>query len=102
MLFREHEGALYEGARLAGYEGRERLFARILENAMWDGDIDRVWELAGCHCCCGEHTFECCPARVWGGCRGQGSMTRADEEAWVAHYARFHGLTRDQFFGALP
>jgi hypothetical protein len=95
---REHLGAFYEGARLAGYEGREQAFARILEDALWSGDVNRLDELAGCRCCCHEHTFEWCPARVWGGCRGQGSMTRAELESWVTHYERFHGLTRDQFF----
>lgn len=70
-----------------------------LEAAMWAGDIDRLRELAPCQCCCADHFFDCCEARVWGGCRGQDSMTRADHESWAHHYVQFHGMTRDQFFG---
>lgn len=97
LLLPEYEGSLYEGARLYGYEvGR---FARALDRAMWRGDIDALDELAHCRCCCWEHTFEWCPARVWGGCRGSGSMSHAELESWVRHYERFHGMTRAQFFG---
>ncbi len=63
-----------------------------LRDAMWAGDTDRCHELAHCICCCDEHTFEGCPARAWGGCRGQGSMTRADEESWARHYRDHHGI----------
>lgn len=49
-------------------------------------------------CCCWEHTFESCPARVWEGCRGSGNV-REDEEAWAKHYEKFHGVNRDKFFG---
>jgi hypothetical protein len=98
-LLREHPGALYEAARLSGYEGREHEFAQIVEDAMWRGDIDRLDALAGCRCCCWEHTFECCPARVWGACRGQDSMTHADVRSWVEHYQRFHGMSEQEFFG---
>ena len=95
-LFHEYIGSLYEGARLAGYEGRERLYASILAEAAWAGDVDRLDDLAHCRCCCHEHTFSWCPARYWGGCRGQGSI---DVEGWVQHYERYHGMTREQFFG---
>jgi len=94
-----NEAAIYEGARLAGREGREGSFVTELEGALWVGDIDRIQELASCGCCCDEHFFEDCPARVWGGCRGQHSMTRSDREEWVEHYRLYHGMTRDQFFG---
>lgn len=70
-----------------------------LSRAMWEGDVDKLRELAGCGCCCDEHFFEDCPARAWGGCRGQHSLTRADYAAWEEHYRRHHGLSRDQFYG---
>lgn len=69
-----------------------RLSSKQLEDAMWAGDADRLYELAPCRCCCDEHTFECCEARQWFGCRGQGSMTRADEESWQRHYQQAHGI----------
>lgn len=70
-----------------------------MEEAVWAGDLDTLQERAGCVCCCAEHTFEGCPARAWEGCRGQGSLTQDDVEGWVRHYKRYHGLSRDQFFG---
>lgn len=84
-------------ARRAGsLEGLSPEIAR----AIWEGDVDRLQELAGCRCCCSEHTFGSgCPAYAWGGCRGQGAMTREDEESWARHYERFHGMTRDAFYG---
>ena len=66
-----------------------------IKEAMWAGDLDRLEEIAGCECCCDEHTFEHCLARLWGGCRGQGSLTNKDIEGWAAHY----GMTVDQFYG---
>ena len=73
---------------------------KALDDAMWAGDVDRLQELAGCECCCSEHTYgPGCPAYVWGGCRGQGSLTRDDYEGWKAHYMRFHGMTAEQFDG---
>lgn len=72
--------------------------AEILD-AMWAGDVNLLNELAGCGCCCGEHTHEGCPAREWFGCRGQGSMTRDEEESWADHYARAHGMSRAAFYG---
>jgi hypothetical protein len=69
-----------------------------LERAMWEGDTDRLDELAHCRCCCYEHTFEDCPARLWYGCRGQGSLTRAEVMSWARHYERFHGMTLEEFF----
>jgi hypothetical protein len=62
---------------------------------MWAGDVDLLDELAPCRCCCHEHTFESCEAREWGGCRGQGTMTRAEELSWAKHY----GMTLEEFFG---
>lgn len=64
-----------------------------LEDAIWAGDVDTLNELARCQCCCDEHTFGSgCPAYAWGGCRGQGGMTRADEESWQRHYKQEHGI----------
>lgn len=73
-------------------------FDRELKAALWAGDVDKLHELAPCACCCHEHTFEGCPARAWEGCRGQGSMTRAELESWVRFYEVERGMTRDQFF----
>lgn len=70
-----------------------------LEAAVWAGDYDKLQELAPCRCCCHEHTFGSgCPAYAWGGCRGQATVTREELESWADHYARFHGMTREQFF----
>ena len=69
-----------------------------LQKALWEGDIDKLSELAGCVCCCADHTFENCPARIWFGCRGQYTMTRAEELEWAEFYAKHHGLSQDQFF----
>ena len=70
-----------------------------LKRAIWAGDVAYLERVASCVCCCGEHTFEGCPARQWYGCRGQESMTRADETAWQRHYADYHGMSADQFYG---
>jgi len=54
-------------------------------------------ELAGCICCCDEHTFEFCPARTWDGCRSglkPGERAFDDAEAWRA----FYGMTQEQFY----
>jgi hypothetical protein len=66
-----------------------------MEEAIWAGDMDTLSERAGCKCCCSEHTFESCPARLWGGCRGQGTPTRADMEEWAALY----DMTLEEFLG---
>jgi len=95
-LFLEFQDSLYTGAENYGY-GVER-FTRALEQAIWRGDTDALDELAHCRCCCHQHTFEFCPARVWGGCRGQYTMTHAEEQAWVKHYQHFHGMTEAEFF----
>lgn len=95
-FLQEFPEALHEGARLR--QCNSEWLADELENAVWAGDVGRLQELAGCGCCCDEHTFEDCPARVWGGCRGQGTMTRADRELWAEHYERFHGMSREAFF----
>ena len=41
-----------------------------IEDAMWAGNMDWLHENAECVCCCWEHTFMGCPARIWAGCRG--------------------------------
>ena len=69
-----------------------------LKKAMWEGDVNTLDEIAGCVCCCDEHTFEHCPARLWEGCRGQGSMTKDDVAAWAKHY----GMTIEEFYGYKP
>ena len=94
---KQYPHALEEGAYKAGY--KLDVFERILERAVWEGDMDLLWEIADCRCCCDEHTFEWCPARAWGGCRGQYTPTHDEMESWISHYERFHGMTREQFFG---
>jgi hypothetical protein len=71
---------------------------RWMLDAIWEGDYEKLCELAPCRCCCGEHTFESCEARLWFGCRGQGTLTRREEDAWAKHYEEHHGLTRAEFF----
>jgi hypothetical protein len=69
-----------------------------IKRAMWEGDLDKLNELAGCECCCGEHTFSNCPAREWDGCRSglkPGEHAMDDAEAWRA----FYGMTNKQFYG---
>lgn len=83
----------------------DEVLARRMEVAMWAGDCDTLHEIADCNCCCGEHTSPCCVARLWGGCRsnapyGWGPAEEfAELEAWIAHYARFHGMSRETFLG---
>lgn len=76
-----------------------------IEQAMWDGDINRLDQLAGCVCCCHEHTMgPSCPAWQWAGCRGwtaSGKTEAQEEREWFAHYKRFHEMTEDQFYGAV-
>jgi hypothetical protein len=98
LLLRDHRASLYEAARLLGREGDEEAVTREIENAIWRGDIDMLGELAGCRCCCYDHTFEDCPARVWSGCYGQGNTPRADRESWQRHYMQHHGMTERQFY----
>jgi len=64
-----------------------------MEKAIWEGDMDTLTEKAPCICCCAEHTFEHCEARLWGGCRGQGTLTRRDIDEWARHY----GMTIQEF-----
>jgi hypothetical protein len=72
-----------------------------LEALIWAGDVDALCRAAPCICCCADHYFDHCPARRWGGCRGQGSPTRAerdaDLESWIRHYA--DRMTRAEFLG---
>lgn len=64
-----------------------------IASAMWAGDTDRLDELAPCRCCCHEHTFDDCPARLWHACRGQGMPTHDDLKSWADHY----GMTLNEF-----
>ena len=68
-----------------------------LEEAMWAGDVDRLNEIAGCICCCSDHTFSHCPARKWEGCRGQGSEDY-DHRKWFEFLNRTRGMTEAQFY----
>ena len=66
-----------------------------IQEAMWNKDEETLSRLAGCGCCCGDHTSTCCPARIVGNCRGQGSELQ-DPEYWRSHYSN---LTDDEFYG---
>lgn len=70
-----------------------------IEDAMWAGDRDTLEEIAYCECCCEEHTFFDCPARLWHGCRGQYAFNPAIWDAWADLYERVFRMTRSQFFG---
>ncbi len=76
-------------------------WAEKLRVAMWAGDENACHEIAPCRCCCDEHTFPCCEARLWGGCRGGRPYGWGPEEefgeaeAWRAHY----GMTKAEFYG---
>ena len=65
--------------------------------ALWEGDNNWLDEHFHCGCCCHEHTNGGCPARIWGGCRGQYSDD-CDHESWARFYETAHGMTREQFF----
>jgi len=69
--------------------------SRWMEDAIWAGDLDVLQQRAPCICCCAEHTFDHCPAREWGGCRGQGALTEDDVRGWAEHY----GMTLGEFLG---
>lgn len=69
-----------------------------INKAMWEEDTEYLQENARCECCCADHTFGNCPARLWNGCRGQDTMTWVEIESWAKHYELFHGMTRDHFF----
>ena len=73
-----------------------------LQDALWAGDVDLLQELAPCVCCCDEHTHPYCAARLWEGCRGgmpYGVSQRDEDRAWFKHYAEFHGMTENEFYG---
>lgn len=65
---------------------------------MWAGDRDRLDELAPCRCCCFEHTFTTCPARVWAGCRGYGSEATLTDDDWQRFYAETRGMSAATFY----
>ena len=47
--------------------------------------MEKLEELAGCICCCHEHTHGGeCPAYAWGGCRGQENAGLRLECEWLA------------------
>ena len=75
---------------------KTRMALEEIRRLMWAGDVGALDELAGCVCCCHEHTFEHCPARVWEGCRGQDMPTRADIASWMKHY----DMTASEFYGS--
>ena len=81
------------------------MIEKQLADAMWAGDLDKLQELAPCDCCCGEHTFPNCEARLWGGCRSGMPYGWGPEDdhrelvSWQRHYERFHGMSESAFYG---
>ena len=43
----------------------------LVRDAMYRKDLDALWKLAGCICCCEDHYFLNCPAQTVGTCYGQ-------------------------------
>lgn len=73
-----------------------------IHQAVWDNDQDKLQELAPCDCCCDEHTFGCCPARIWNGCRGGGVgqlSIREIGDDYQKWYSETRGMSEDDFFG---
>ena len=68
-----------------------------IEQAMWDNDTDRLDELAPCICCCSDHTFSSCLARIRNGCRGSNS-DRDIHESYAKWYFEIRGMENDEFF----
>lgn len=70
-----------------------------IEAAIWAGDVDTLQEIAGCQCCCSEHTFGSgCPAYEWGGCRGQGiEEFKVQEREYARWYVQVIGMPPAKF-----
>lgn len=64
--------------------------------ALWAGDLDA---LPSCECCCADHTWPTCRARLWNGCRSgleygeAGDHDYETRKAWAEHY----GMTLEEF-----
>jgi hypothetical protein len=71
--------------------------AKRFLQAMWEGDRDTLDEIAHCRCCCREHTYAGCPARLWYDCRGQ-FTDQYDEESWFHFYAQTRGMSSAEFY----
>lgn len=66
---------------------------------MWAGDVEKLDRIAGCGCCCNEHTHLWCDARYWGGCRsgyGPGESLEGEIASWRVLYPH---LSTDEFYG---
>ena len=72
-----------------------------LAKAVRYGVVDIDDEIVECVCCCSEHTWSRCPARLWNGCRSglaPGESLEAEEAKWLEHYKRYHGMTEEAFY----
>lgn len=76
-------------------EVKYQQYLEEIKDAMYRGDTEWLDQNVRCECCCGEHTFGGCPARIVGTCRGQGSLDHYDIQKWADHY----GMTLDEFYG---
>tara|TARA_Y100000815_G_C13254983_1_gene466989 strand:- start:365 stop:643 length:279 start_codon:yes stop_codon:yes gene_type:complete len=79
----------------------EEALRKKIEKAIWEGDEETLHALAPCECCCGEHTYLRCPARLYQACRSglNYEETTPNEDSWLKHYTQHHGMTVEQFYG---
>lgn len=69
-----------------------------VQDAMWAQNVERLHVIAGCKCCCDEHTFVSCPARLWFGCKGQWTEDSFEQgQSWFRLYKE--RMTESEFFG---
>ncbi len=66
---------------------------RLIQDAMWAGDLEKLKALAPCECPPDDIKHDC-RARVWNGCTGK---ERADK-AWAEWYRQSRGMTESQFY----
>lgn len=85
---------------LNGHEERHAAVVRLFRTCGNEQDDRRMAWFFSCDCCCAEHTFASCLARVWNGCRSglpYGADQYEDYESWKDHYVRFHDMKPEDF-----
>lgn len=90
------ENEIRKARETGAAEWLQRLLA--IREAVYKGDSDSVYELAGCGCCCSDHTFSDCVGRLVGICRSglpYGVSEHQDLTLWAKHY----GMSLDKFLG---
>lgn len=63
---------------------------RAAPSACYQGETAHPDDFAPCRCCCDEHTFPDCLARVWGGCRSGLPYGASDNEYRNDAYELFY------------